>query len=79
MRYEIHLALCELRVAYRPTLVGILMLSCFIAVSLLGGVWNSGTAPADMYLSGNAVCENTVFKITSCSCYRVSCTEVVYR
>ena len=65
--------------AYRPTLVGILMPSCLIVVSLLGGVGNSGTAPADVYLSGNAVCENTVFKITSRSCYRVSCTEVVYR
>ena len=36
----------------RHTLAGLLLPSCLIVVSLLGGVWNGGTAPLDIYREG---------------------------
>ena len=74
---EIHSTLFELQATDRFTLAGLLPPSCLIVVSLLGSVWNSGTAPASVYRCSNNVLERIVFKITSSSCYRVSCTEVV--
>ena len=61
----VHLALCELRGTYRPTLAGLLLPSCLTVVSLLGGVWNSGTAQADVDRCSNVVFQNTVFKMSS--------------
>ena len=54
---EIHVAVCRLQATHRPTIAGLLLQSCFIEVSLLGGVWNnSGGTPADVHLDGNTVC-----------------------
>ena len=69
-----HLKLCELQATYRLKLIGLLLPSCLIVVSLLGGVWNSGTAPAGVYRCSNVVFENIVFKISSTSNIRVSNT-----
>ena len=38
-----------LQATHRPTLAGLLLPSYLIVVSLLGCVWNSGTAPVDVY------------------------------
>ena len=41
----------------------LLLPSCLIKILLLGCVWNSGTAPVDVYRFSNAVFENTVLYI----------------
>ena len=47
---EIHMTLCGLKATYRPILAGLLLLqSCLIVVSLLGGVQNAETIPADVH------------------------------
>ena len=44
-RYVWHSTLRGLQATHKPTLAGLLLPSCLIVVSLLGCVWNSGTAP----------------------------------
>ena len=46
---EIHVPVCELQATHRPTITGSLSQGCVIEISLLGGVWNSGAAPADVH------------------------------
>ena len=61
---EVHVTLCGLEATLKPTLLH--PQRCLIVVSLLGRVWNSGIAPADVHLQcGKAVIEDTVFEITS--------------
>ena len=38
-----------LQATHRPAIAGLLLPSCLIIVSLLGCVWNRGTAPVDVY------------------------------
>ena len=47
---EIHVAVCRLQATHRSAIEGLLLQSWLIEVlSLLGGVWNSGAAPADVH------------------------------
>ena len=46
---EIYVAVCELQATHRTTIAGLLLQNCVIHVSLLGGVWNSGAAPAGVH------------------------------
>ena len=46
---EIHVAVRELQATHRPTIAGLLPQHCVIQVSLLGGVWSSGAAPAGVH------------------------------
>ena len=46
---EIHVAVCELQATHRPTIEDLLLHDCVIQVSLLRGLWISGTALADVH------------------------------
>ena len=51
---EIHVTVGELQAMHRVTVTALLLYNCLIEVSLLGGVWNSGAAPAGVH-GGTAI------------------------
>ena len=52
----LRVTICGLHATLKPTLL--LPQSCLVVVSLLGGVWNSGTAPADVHRCSNGIKNN---------------------
>ena len=62
---EIHVTVFGLQATHRPTLAGLLLQSCLIVVSLLGGVWNSVTAHPQM--SSKAILETQYLSTINCT------------
>ena len=58
---DIHLTLRGLQATHASILLaGLLLQSCLIGPSILGGVWNSGAAPAEVHRGAAVPFENIV-------------------